>query len=117
MQRNTRMTDSPASALAVEIEKVLRGVDGVTAIYSSAPVAEVVAEEVGAAVLPSPAASTSLISVEAGEQGTTVTAVIGVDERMPAHQTGRAAHDHIIDLLARTRVQASVTVRIAMISN
>ena len=87
------MADSPATALAVEIERVLREVDGVTAIYSSAPI------------------------VEAGEQGTTVTAVIGVDERVPAHQTGRAAHDHIVDLLSRTRVQASVTVRIAMISS
>jgi hypothetical protein len=111
------MADSPASALAVEIEKALRDVDGVTAIYSSAPIVEVVAEEVGAAVVPTPAVPAPLISVEAGEQGTTVTAVIGVDERVPAHQTGRAAHDHIVDLLARTSVQADVTVRIAMISS
>lgn len=111
------MADSPASALAVEIEKVLRDVEGVTAIYSSAPIVEVVAEELGAAAAPAPAVPASLVSVESGEQGTTVTAVIGVDESVPAHQTGRAAHDHIVDVLARTRVQASVTVRIAMISS
>lgn len=109
------MTDSPASALADKIEKALRDVDGITDIYASAPLPEVVATEVGAAVLlvePAP-----LVTVEAGDEGMVVAVAIGVDDRTPAHVTGRAAHDRILDLLEAMRQQAHVTVRIATIAD
>jgi hypothetical protein len=53
----------------------------------------------------------------AGNEGTSVVAVIGVDDSGPAHETGRAAHDRIIDVLEGRRAAAHVTVRIAMISS
>lgn len=109
------MTDSPAHTLADEIEKTLLGVDGVTDVYPSAPLPEVVVGEIGAVVLT--AIAPPLVTVEARDEGTVVTAVIGVDDRTPAHETGRAAHDHIVELLSGTAPQAHVTVRIAMISS
>ena len=53
----------------------------------------------------------------AGNEGTSVVAVIGVDDSGPAHETGRAAHDQIVGLLEGAPSPARVTVRIAMISN
>jgi copper chaperone CopZ len=109
------MTDFPASSLADEIEKALRAVDGVTEVYASAPLSAVVVSEVGAAVLP--VAGAPLVTVETGKEGTNVVAVIGVDESGPAHETGRAAHDRIVDVLEGRLSAAHVTVRIAMISS
>ncbi|KQM61068.1 hypothetical protein [Agreia sp. Leaf210] len=109
------MTDSPASLLADEIETVLRAIDGITEIYASAPLVETVASEVGAAALSVEKAP--LVTVETDEEGISVTAVIGVNERCPAHETGRAAHEQIVGLLEGAPSPARVTVRIAMISN
>ncbi len=108
------MTD-PTRTIAHDLEAILRNVTGVTAIYPTASVARVVVGEVlAAAALPVTAAD--LVTVSTDEEGTTVTALIGVTDSVPAHETGRAAHAGITDYLARTmRRGHHVTVRIGTV--
>ncbi len=101
--------------IADDLEAILRNVTGVIAIYPTASVTRVVAGEVLAAtVLPVTAAH--LISVVTDEEGTTVTALIGVTDSAPAHETGRAIHAEIADYLNRTKRKGhDVMVRIGTV--
>ncbi|MEF2978996.1 hypothetical protein [Subtercola sp. YIM 133946] len=110
---STAMTDS----VAVAVERLLREVPGVTAIYPSAPLPALVVGTVLATHSVAQAPPLVTVSVSGGQLR--VTALIGVDAAVPAQATGRDAHDRIADYLASTGVAAAptarVTVRIGMV--
>ncbi|MFT2815449.1 hypothetical protein [Leifsonia sp. A12D58] len=111
------MSDITPSVLADEIETLIRATDGVTAVYPTAAISVVIVGEVLANTV-LPIAAPALVSVDVGSDGTTVTALIGVANGIPAHETGRLVQTRIIDYLGRTRVQAAdVTVRVGMIGS
>lgn len=110
------MTDT-ARTLADDLEAILRNVTGVTAIYPTAPIPAVIVGEM-LATTALPVTAPHLITVSADEEGTTVTALIGVTDSAPAHETGLAAHTQIADYLNRTQARANaVTVRIGMVGS
>ncbi len=86
-----------------------------TAVYPTASVPEVVAGEVlGATVLP--VTAPSLVTVRTDEDGTTVTAQVGVTAAAPAHETGRAVQAAIADYLDRAESpRRDITVRIGIV--
>ena len=108
------MTDTTRT-LADELEAVLRNVTGVTAIYPTAPIPAVIMGEILATTI-LPVTAPHLITVSTDETGTTVTALIGVTDTVPSHETGLAAHTQIAHYLNRTQTKTNaVTVRIGMV--
>lgn len=111
------MSDIAPSVLADEIETLIRAIDGVTAVYPTAAIPLVIVGETLANTVMSSAAP-ALVSVNLGSGGSTVTALIGVADGIPAYETGRAVHARIVDYLERTRAQvADVTVRVGMVGS
>jgi hypothetical protein len=101
--------------LADDIETILHDVIGVTAVYPTAALPAVVVGEV-LATTGLPETVPPRVSVQTDDEGTTVTALIGVTDGAPAHETGRAVHARIVDYLNGTRARAhDVTVRIGTV--
>ena len=108
------MTDD-ARTLADALEELLRSLSGVSAIYPTAPAPAVVIGEI-LATTDLPGSAPPLIEVDVQNDGAAVCALIGVDDSTPAHETGRAVHQHIVDYLERVHTKTtSVTVRIGMV--
>ena len=111
------MTNITARRLATDIESLIRSTNGVTALYPTAPIPAVVVGETlaraGLAVSPP-----DLVGIRSGAAGTAVTAMIGVDDDVPAHETAREVHARIVDYLHKNHTAIDcVTVRIGMIGS
>ncbi|GGF10161.1 hypothetical protein [Subtercola lobariae] len=117
---------APEDTVADALELLLRTIPGVAAVYPSAPLPAVIVG--GVLTKTRVVAPPRLVSVSSARGEWRVTAAIGVDENVPAEQTGRAARERIVEYLtsgaaspagatspASATLPPRVTVRISMV--